>query len=790
MHPHTASSSEASVSIDAQAQRISVRSPGTFGADRDPACERFVSKVFSVASVESIAVDRVKGYATISHRAGLAGLTALLHELSQVLVSEECQQNVGLQQRVLADRFTLFRYGHVVTPWEILSDRSGRLEIRRWDVHEPGEHGTNLSAALTSIPGVTAVHVNRSSRRITIEYDSPGLHAYDLLRVVDQTVDSDKSWVNITAHPPTPYGLAPAAVGVAASAVVIPELAIASAVLLVGMNVQTVEECWKEVRARRPGLPTLYSTIMLTTLATGQFLGAALMTWLFRYWNRRFEQRLQQAQRDILATYLPKPRSAGKVMDEGVIGRVPTETLVVGDLFALSPADSVPADATVVDGEGIVSQFTAAGHSLPTRKRVGDPIFAGSTLIAGQLTARVDQIGSGTQAGVIGQILMDVTTPIAGARAPSLKGEAFASRTVPPTLILAGLGGLARGDLMTVGAILRPDYATGVAIAGPIDHCNDVADCLFYGGLIRTSEVLEKLSRVRAIILDDGPIARCGQTVLAAVEGRLEPDALLPLSAGVYRQGVDDRALALLIACRDRGLEPLAVNVLTVEVSGVTAEFNGHRLWVGSMDDTSAEGRCLGVTIDEMPVGRLAFTRSARPAAAESLDALRNIKPDLKMSLISDQPGSATDALAVSLGIQTSEGGLDVESKLDFVRRYREQVGPVAFIGDCSIAAAVAAEADIVIDVSGDLSRVADISLLAPSLSPLPDLWRIADRHAKQDKADGFGVLATNLFCVAGAFLLGFNSLHAVLISNLGTWGVYRGATLRLDRRRPPDRFG
>jgi cation transport ATPase len=737
-------------------------------------------------------VDRVKGYATISHRAGRAGLTALLHELSLALVSEECQQNVGLQQRVLADRFTLFRYGHVVTPWEILSDRPGRLEIRRWDVHQPVEHGAHLPAVLNAIAGVTAVHLYRFSRRIVIDYDSPGLDAYDLLHVVDQRVEGDKSWVNITAHPPTPYGLAPAAVGVAASAMVIPELAIASAVLLVGMNVHTVDECWKEVRAGRPGLPTLYSTIMLTTLATGQFLGAALMTWLFRYWSRRFEQRLQQAQQAILATFLPKPRSAGKVMDEGVIGRVPTEALVVGDLFALSPADSVPADATVVDGEGIVGQFTAAGHSLPTRKRVGDPILAGSSLIAGHLTARVDRIGSGTQAGVIGQILMDVTTPIAGARAPSLKGEAFATRAVPPTLILAGLGGAVRGDLMTVGAILRPDYATGVAIAGPIHHCTDVADCLFYGGLIRTPGVLEKLPTVRAIILDDGSIACSGQTVLAAIEGRLEPDVLLPLSAGVYRRGVDDRALALLKACRDRGLEPLAVNVLTVEVSGVTAEFNGHRLWVGSVDDASAEGQCLGVTIDEIPVGRLAFTKSMHPAAAESLDALRNIKPDLMFSLISGQPDDATDALAVSLGIQTSKGGLDVEGKLDFVRRYREQVGPVAFIGDCSTAAAVAAEADIVIDVSGDLSRVADISLLAPDLSPLPDLWRIADRYTKQDKADGFGVLATNLFCVAGAFLLGFNSLHAVLISNLGTWGVYRGATVRLDRdrRRPPDRFG
>ena len=43
---------------------------------------------------------------------------------------------------------------------------------------------------------------------------------------------------------------------------------------------------------KRLGLPVLYIAIVATTLATGQFLASALMTWFFRFWHRRFRVEL------------------------------------------------------------------------------------------------------------------------------------------------------------------------------------------------------------------------------------------------------------------------------------------------------------------------------------------------------------------------------------------------------------------------------------------------------------------------------------------------------------------
>ena len=41
-------------------------------------------------------------------------------------------------------------------------------------------------------------------------------------------------------------------------------------------------------------------------------------------------------------------------------------------------------------------------------------------------------------------------------------------------------------------------------------------------------------------------------------------------------------------------------------------------------------------------------------------------------------------------------------------------------------------------------------------------------------------ILIPNLMCIAGAFFLGFTSLSAVVITNLGTWAIYSGLPHRL----------
>ena len=83
----------------------------------------------------------------------------------------------------------------------------------------------------------------------------------------------------------------------------------------------------------------------------------------------------------------------------------------------------------------------------------------------------------------------------------------------------------------------------------------------------------------------------------------------------------------------------------------------------------------------------------------------------------------------------------------------------------------------------GDLEACqAPITLLEPSLSRLVDLWDIAKaRSARTGEAQRL-TLVPNVLCVAGAFFLGFTSLAAVIVSNLGTFGSFSVAAEQLRR--------
>lgn len=774
---------DSKVYLDAQPQRIHIKAPAAFsGVTGQRVCENFLRRVFTVRSVRSIDLDRVNGNVTISHAVNAEGLPELLRLLSKTIVGDESTQPYSLTFPMAGERLVLFRYGDRVTPWQVMTDRPGLLELRRLELGKNASKRRRLFSVLESMRGVKAFQSRRSSSRLVINYDPTYLNAAQILRLVDEVFQKD-SWVNLQEIQRTSYGMAPATVAISAGALFVPEFAIASAVLLMGMNIPTVGKALTELSSRRFGLPVLYSTILITTLATGQFLPASLMTWFFRFWRRRFEQKLEHVQFDMLSSYLPKPVAASRRSDNGTIEAVQTDTLLVGDLILVKLGDIVPADATIVEGHCALTQFSSPGRqSDPRQKGPGDRIHAGSVLVAGQVTASVEKTGADTLAAGLGQVLVDATTPVAGTMSPTQTAELFASRAVKPTLILAGLGGLATGDLMTAGAVLRPDYATGIGLSETINHWAGVDRCLTSGAILRSPQALDKLLTIKVVIFDQSVTEKTDQRFHLVVEGGLDPGLLVSLVAGVLRHVGDPRAAAAIRECRQRGHQPLQVNFLRRTTKGYAAEFKGHEIFLDDFADMTNDTSRLSVKVDGATAGELNFTSQSSPELNETLEALRKVNPKLRFVCLSSHGSNeAANRLDRSLDSETRKIGRGTATPSGIIKGYQESMGPVAFIGDLNAQETAQIQADLMINCGESLSSSADIHLLDSNLSALPDLWSIAKRQTELSKQNMHGALGPNLLCVAGCFLLGFTSLHAVVISNLGTLALYKRATARLE---------
>lgn len=66
--------------------------------------------------------------------------------------------------------------------------------------------------------------------------------------------------------------------------------------------------------------------------------------------------------------------------------------LVLDDIIELSTGNQIPADCVVLAGEAELNESLLTGESEPVKKQAGDRILAGSFIVSGVLTARVDAL--------------------------------------------------------------------------------------------------------------------------------------------------------------------------------------------------------------------------------------------------------------------------------------------------------------------------------------------------------------------------------------------------------------
>ncbi len=101
-----------------------------------------------------------------------------------------------------------------------------------------------------------------------------------------------------------------------------------------------------------------------------------------------------------------------RVRRAGAVVMVDTETVVPGDLLILAPGTRVSADAKLTGVVNLtVDESTLTGESLPAEKALGNAIFAGTVVVAGEGEAVIDATGSKTRLGQLAAQLATVEPP-------------------------------------------------------------------------------------------------------------------------------------------------------------------------------------------------------------------------------------------------------------------------------------------------------------------------------------------------------------------------------------------
>lgn len=786
---------------------VVVRDADVFGSRLAELGTLFLKRVLALPEVASVEINRDLGEALVVPVAA-DRLLVLLERLAQTIRGADSTAAVSagsIVRDLIVDRprVTVRRIGSSLTTWAMVHQRPGRVRLRHEDLLKDRGAFERVRMAARDAAGVTRSVASKTTGCVLIEYDPAQTTLSRIMEALDRA--RHRSSLAGGGDEPKSPGFALANTSVVLAVIgqtSVPALLPACALLLVGSNLETLRAAVRQLGRGRVGLPVLYTGIIAATLASGQFVASAAMSWMLVYWKRAYRDSLTAARAGLLGELLDQPRhtrlAAG---DGGGVLEIAIEDLKPGDVFVVGEGESIPADGRIVEGWGLLDERIVTGRGGLSRATSGDLVLAGSTLVAGQARIEVERSAAESRASLLGRAVLAATTPSAGTHAPTPQGESFADRTVTPTLALAGMGMLL-GDVTAAGAILRPDYATGVGIAHPLETLQAVALCARHGVLIREAGALERLGAVDLLILDDHPALARGRLEVGMTrvfDGRGD-DNVLALAAAAFGELGCDRAGALRRACRLRGVEPPRV-VPRDYVPDIAFPHEGHWIKVGDLGATTdARSRPAGGGGDSLPQslmvgvdGRIAglihFHRSDQLEAASAIARLK-AKRGIEVGLVSSRPLAQAAALSGALDLDFHAGGFSVDDQVRLLENLRARGRRVAYVGDRDIDPRIAELAQVSFSHLGDnpvnADNTASIWLVGRIGEGLAETWDIARIHERGIRAARGQALIPNLLCVAGAFAWGFTSLASVVLTNLGTYSIHRrtqSSIRRLERQ-------
>ena len=775
---------------------IRFRDPRLFDARGSDAIRRFLGRVFRLDEVRWVEIDRASATASIGYAPEALAVDEALARLSGAIGRESGRDEVlpdVPSWLALVDeiRFKVFRHERLLTTWEVAHAIPGRVRLRQEKLRGNPALARRVERELATVHGVIDAAARPITAGLLVRFDPASTNLRHLLLILEGLLHapgtSSAEPGHAHAHPPVSFALANASVGLAAlGELAVPALLPASALLLLASNLRTFREAGRAVRRRQLGLSILTTFIVAATLATGQFLVAAVMSWSIKFWHRRYRARVHEARNRLLSELIQHRRFAWACVGDTLV-EVAVETLRAGDTIAVGEDELVAADGTVTSGEAMVDERPVRGGQGLSRKGPGDPIFAGSWVVGGEIRVVVSGQGPNTRAATVGRALVAASATTPARFAVTSHGETFAQQAVGPTLAFAGLG-LLVGDATTAAAILRPDYATGPGMGLALHLLQDLTHAAQAGLLIRDASAIRKFAEVDTIIFEDHPDLRRTGLEVVQVEGRggAHEDDLVRYAATAYQDLADDRSRALLAECEARHVVPFVLDRPPRYLGPGIDIFLDQESGPIHVRELPGAPETLLVSAAERTIGTMTFARSARPEAARVFERLRE-GGTVAVGLVSDRPEAEVGALASALGADFYQASLSAIHRTQSLRSDRARGLKVAYIGDCRNQPEVARAAYLAISRSDvlDLERdPAPILLLGPDLGAIAGLRALARSHVSRAQTIVGSILIPNLFCIAGAFLLGFTTLSAVVLTNLGTLTIDVMAPRSPSRRR------
>ncbi len=571
-------------------------------------------------------------------------------------------------------------------------------------------------------------------------------------------------------------GIAAGTLGLA----VLRDLLLIAATILAGVPIAV--RAYQALRMKVFSIELLVTIAVIGALYIQEYTESAVVTFLFLF-GAYLESRTLEKTRSSLQALIDEAPQEAVVRRDGEEITIPADEVAVGDRLIIRSGGKVPADGRIAAGQAVLNEAAITGESLPVTKEPDDHVFSGTIVDSGYIEVIAEKVGEDTTFAKIIELVEEAQE----AKSPAEKYlDRFARYYTPAVVVFAVLVYVLTRDLHMAITFLVVACPGALVIGAPVSTVAGIGNGARNGVLIKGGEVMDRLAKIDAVVLDKTGTLTKGAPEVTEVRsfGDLSDEELLLIAAEAERISEHHLGRAIVQAAHERNLQ-LAEDHPQGEVikgGGIQASVRGHTVTIGNRKLMQERGILLSdeagmeaameavleaaihaeqreraghtavyVAVDGRVAGVISIADQIRENAKEALAALRRNGVKKFIMLTGDNRHTAK-LVGDELGLDEVHAELLPQDKAAYVEKLKAEGYVVAMAGDGINDAPAIAAADIGLAMGEggtDVSmETADVVLMADKLSQFAhahSLARATMRNMKQNTWFAVAVVAVLL---------------------------------------------
>ena len=467
---------------------------------------------------------------------------------------------------------------------------------------------------------------------------------------------------------------------------------------------------------------------------------------------------------------------------------IPVSEVKHGDLIIVKPGAKVPVDGVVTEGVSFIDESMVTGEPMPTQKKTGDSVVAGTINTSGSFTFKATKVGGETLLAHIIKMVEEAQ----GSKAPiQALADKISSIFVPVVLVIAfltlgvwlvlGSGSLGFSQALSFGlvsfvGILVIACPCALGLATPTAIIVGVGKGAKEGILIKDAATLEKLHKVDTVVVDKTGTITKGKPTLVDIQilaeevgplGDLRSDLgepeFISILASLEKKSEHPIAHAITNYATEKQITLAEVNSFeSIQGKGLKGFIKNTEYFVGnvklvqdlkinfnssSLDIYTSQGKTpvLLATTEKV----LGFVMVADEIKAESKQAVKDLhKLGIKVVMITGDDEKAAKYMALQVSIDDVMAHVLPQDKLKKIKELQSQGRIVAMAGDGVNDAPALAQADVGIAMSTGTDvaiESAGITLLGGDISKLVKAIKLSKMTMRGIKQNLFWAFIYNI---------------------------------------------